>query len=141
MRARDRTFLFLVARSRATTTTGLPESIAPSPRGGVLRVRVAKGFLDRALGLLGRVDLPPGEGLLLAPCDCIHTFFMRFAIDVVFLDAHGEVIAIHARVPAWRILHRAGATGVLELAAGAAGDAGLRVGDLLPQLAGWGLRR
>lgn len=108
------------------------------PANGVLRVLVARGFLDRALGLLTRSDLPADEGQFFAHCSSVHTFFMRFPIDVLFLDPHGRVIALHEHVAAWRILHRTGAAGVLELAAGAACRAGLGVGDLLPELAAGG---
>lgn len=114
---------------------------ASSPPNRVLQVRVAEGFLDRALGLLVRAELPADEGLFLAPCGAIHTCFMRFPIDVLFVSAHGEVIALHERVAAWRILRCAGARGALELAAGAAGGAGLRVGDVLPELAAGAWRR
>ncbi len=132
--------IFLPARSRRTGTAGLPESIGSSAPNGVLRVLVARGFLNRALGLLTRADLPADEGQFFARCSAIHTFFMRFPIDVLFLDAHGAIIALHERVAPWRILHRTGSTGVLELAAGTACRAGFRVGDLLPELASRGDR-
>jgi len=63
---------------------------------------VAEGFLSRAIGLIGRRSLPPGEGLLIPRCNCVHTLFMRFAIDVTFLDSRGEVVKRVENVRPWR---------------------------------------
>lgn len=96
------------------------------------RVLLAEGFLSRALGLLLRAPLREGEGLLLRPCRGVHTFGMRYAIDVVMLDRHLRVRAVHRAVPPFRIVRGRGSTAaVLELAAGGAGRAGLRVGERL----------
>lgn len=54
-------------------------------------------------GLLGRAGLPSGEGLLLSPCNSIHTWFMRFPIDVIFADAHWRVVAVRTGVGAFRV--------------------------------------
>lgn len=51
------------------------------------RLAMATGILDRTRGLLGRGGMKPGEGMLLSPCNAVHTLFMRFTIDVVFLDS------------------------------------------------------
>jgi uncharacterized membrane protein (UPF0127 family) len=80
-------------------------------------------------GLLGRRGLVSGEGLLLRPASSVHTFFMRFAIDVVFLAADGEVLKIASRVPAWRAVACKGAAAVLELPAGEAERQGFELGD------------
>lgn len=53
---------------------------------------VAEGFLARLIGLLNKQGLEPGQGLVLKPCNSIHTFFMRFSIDVVFVDKENRVI-------------------------------------------------
>lgn len=82
-------------------------------------------------GLLGRSGLESGEGLLLQPASSVHTFFMRFAIDVVFLSRDGEVLKVADRVPPWRTAAARGAKTVIELAAGEAGRCGIRVGDRL----------
>ncbi len=74
--------------------------------------------LRRMRGLLGRRDLPRGEGLLLRPAASIHTFFMRFPIDAVFLDADGVVVGVAPDLPPWRVAARKHARAVLELAAG-----------------------
>jgi uncharacterized membrane protein (UPF0127 family) len=82
-------------------------------------------------GLLGRSELPLGEGLLLRRAPAIHTFFMRFAIDAVFLDREMVVIGMESEVPAWRIVGRRRASAVLELPAGEAVRRGIRPGERL----------
>ena len=82
-------------------------------------------------GLLGRRDLPQGEGILLRPAGSIHTFFMRFSIDVVFLSEAGVVLCIAAAVRPWRIAACRGARSALELAAGESERHGLEVGQTL----------
>jgi len=88
---------------------------------------VAETFAARLRGLLGRRSLPAREGMLIRRESSVHTFFMRFAIDVVFLDADERVLRIDANVGPWRLKACRGARSVLELAAGA--SAGLFVGD------------
>ena len=82
-------------------------------------------------GLLGRKELPGGEGILLRPAGSVHTFFMRFPIDVVFLDRDLTVVGVKAELRPWRTAGRKGAKAALELAAGEAGRRGLQVGDRL----------
>ena len=95
------------------------------------RCVVAASPLTRMKGLLGRSELRPGEGLLLRPASAIHTFFMRFPIDAVFLDRDGRVVGIADDVAPWRTAGRKGAKAVLELPAGESARRGLRPGDLL----------
>lgn len=94
---------------------------------------------SRARGLLGRSGLEPGQALWLAPCRQVHTFFMRFAIDVIFLDQTGKVLRLCRRMAPWRISPWvAGAGSALELAEG--GADGLALGDRLefvPKEDGW----
>jgi uncharacterized protein len=104
----------------------------------VLRARVvcascslAENPWTRFRGLLGRRTLPPGEGLLLRPSNSVHTFFMRFPIDVVFLDGDLEVVAVAPAVRPWRVRAQRGARAVLELPAGEAAKSGLVSGDRL----------
>jgi len=92
---------------------------------------VADTPLARMRGLLGRRELPPGEGLLLRPAGSIHTAFMRFPIDVVFLDRDLTVLGIEREVPAWRTARRRGARSVLELPAGASDRNGIAAGGRL----------
>jgi uncharacterized membrane protein (UPF0127 family) len=80
-------------------------------------------------GLLGRRALPSGEGLLLRPAGSVHTAFMRFPIDVVFLDTDGAVVGIAPELRPWRAAGRRGARAVLELPAGECERRGLRTGD------------
>ena len=93
------------------------------------RCTVAAQMLPRMRGLLGRKSLPSGEGMLIRPAPSIHTFFMRFPIDVVFLSRHGEVLKIAENVAPWRARSCRHSYAVLELAAGEAGRCGLAVGD------------
>jgi uncharacterized membrane protein (UPF0127 family) len=92
---------------------------------------VADRPVSRLRGLLGRDCLGPGEALLIRPASAIHTFFMRFAIDVVFVDRTGVVLKIVAALRPWRFASSRGARCVLELSAGEAEARGIRPGDEL----------
>ena len=95
------------------------------------RCVVADSPVSRMKGLLGRSELRPGEGLLLRPASSIHTFFMRFPIDAVFLDCAFRVLQISDELHPWRAASRRGAHAVLELPAGHSARRGLEVGDSL----------
>ncbi len=82
----------------------------------------------RMRGLLGRDELPEGHGLLIPKSASIHMFFMRFAIDAVFLDREMRVRKVVADLGPWRIAAARGAKSVLELPAGAAARAEIAVG-------------
>jgi uncharacterized protein len=92
---------------------------------------VARNPFTRMRGLLGRRGLAQGEGLLLQPAGSIHTFFMRFPIDVVFLDRDGRVLRVAESVRPWRTAAARGARAVLELRAGESGRRHVAVGDVL----------
>lgn len=92
---------------------------------------VADSPLTRLRGLLGRRELPPGEGLLLRPAGAIHTSFMRFPIDVVFLDRELQVVGVVDGLRPWRAAGRRGAHAVLELAAGERKARAVSPGDRL----------
>lgn len=66
-------------------------------------VEPARSFWARLRGLMGRKSLAPGAALLLEPCPQIHTCFMRFNIDVIFLDAHNRVVAVAENIRPWRM--------------------------------------
>ena len=66
-------------------------------------VHVASTLSSRMIGLLNRKKLEKGESLLIEPCNSIHTFFMRFNIDAVFLDKNFKVIKIFRNLPPWRL--------------------------------------
>ena len=97
---------------------------------------VADGAFTRMRGLLGRKSLDRGQGLLIRPTWSIHTWFMRFAIDVVFLDRELRILKIKQQMQPWRAAARWRAHSVVELAAGECERIRLEVGD---QLA-WGSR-
>lgn len=82
-------------------------------------LEIATSLRDRMLGLLRRDRISPGHGLLIAPCSSIHTFFMRFEIDVVFLDENKRVLGVRSGIPPWRLAFAPRKTdSVLEVAAG-----------------------
>lgn len=93
------------------------------------RVVVADRAYRRMRGLLGRKYLRQGEGMVLRPGWSIHTAFMRFPIDAVFLDADQVVIRIEHEVGPWRTVSCRGAREVVEMAAGETRRRGLEVGD------------
>src|SRR6266542_193731 len=82
------------------------------------RCTLARDPFTRMKGLLGRRSLPPGQGLLLQPAGSIHTFFMRFPIDAVFLDGDRRVLRVASGVRPWRAAAAKHSRAVLELAAG-----------------------
>lgn len=119
-------------RSTPTTVT--------DARGRVIceRCVVADRPHTRLRGLLGRRTLGRDEGLLLHPSPSIHTWFMRFPIDAVFLDAQLRVLGIASDVAPWHVAGRRGARAVLELAAGEAVRRDLETGTTLVLVPGLG---
>ena len=96
------------------------------------QVEVADSFNARLKGLLFTKPLPPGYGLLLTPCASIHMFFMTYAIDAVFLDKSGVVIAVLSNFKPWRLSRAyAKAKSCLEMIAGEAARNGIKIGDRL----------
>jgi uncharacterized protein len=96
------------------------------------KVEVADTWWARFRGLLGRDSIGAGEGLHIVPCNSIHMFFMRFPIDVAFLDTEGRLVrAVHCIKP-WRATRiYLQAHSALELAAGTLARTGVEEGDLL----------
>jgi uncharacterized protein len=92
---------------------------------------VAATPLSRMRGLLGRRRLDRDEGILLRPASSVHTCFMRFAIDVVFVGDDLVVRKIVSGLRTWRAAGSRGARAVLELPAGACAERGLRIGEQL----------
>jgi uncharacterized membrane protein (UPF0127 family) len=90
---------------------------------------VADTSEKRRTGLLKRVKLDPGEGLWISPCESVHTFFMRFAIDLVYLDRKRLVRKVRHAVPPWRLSACFTAHSVLELPAGTIAETGTQPGD------------
>jgi uncharacterized membrane protein (UPF0127 family) len=101
--------------------------------GSVLATTVETAFdsAARRRGLLGRDGLPAGTALVIAPCSLVHTFSMRFAIDVIFVARDGRVLKIRRAVPARRLAGAWQAFATVEMAAGSVERAGVAVGDYL----------
>ncbi len=94
-------------------------------------VELAHTHGTRRRGLLGRDSLEPSTALVLSPCWAVHTAFMRFSIDVIFLDAQDRVARLVTDLVPWRIAACASARTTVELAAGSLRDRDLAVGDRL----------
>ena len=92
---------------------------------------VADTSAKRRTGLLRHERLEAGEGLWIVPCESVHTFFMKFPIDLVYLDKKRKVRKVRHAVPAWRMSACLAADSVLELPAGTARETGTVAGDEL----------
>ena len=92
---------------------------------------IADSGAKRRTGLLKHERLEPGEGLWIVPCESVHTFFMKFPIDLVYLDKRHRVKKVRNAVPAWRLSACLTAHSILELPAGTAKRTGTVVGDEL----------
>jgi uncharacterized membrane protein (UPF0127 family) len=94
-------------------------------------VEVAGHGAKRRKGLLGCSGLAAGHGLWIVPCEAVHTFGMRFAIDLVYLDRKMRVKKVRSNVRPWRLSACLSAHSVLELAPGTVVKTGVRAGDVL----------
>jgi uncharacterized membrane protein (UPF0127 family) len=92
---------------------------------------VADTSAKRRVGLLKHSRLDPGEGLWITPCESVHTFFMKFAIDLVYLSRQKKVRKVRHAVSPWRISVCLTAHSILELPAGTARETGTQPGDQL----------
>jgi uncharacterized membrane protein (UPF0127 family) len=104
------------------------------------RIEVAVTRRDRRKGLLGRTGLEASSALIIAPCFSIHTMFMRFDIDAVFVDDAGRAVKVVRDMTPWRIAVDPTAHAVIELPAGRLRDRQVNVGDRLYLLAPGGRR-
>lgn len=96
------------------------------------KARIASAPLERLVGLIGRENLPAGEGLILRPCKAIHTFFMRFPIDAIFLDSRFRILQLKENMQPFRISpFLSGAYCVLEVPAGTVRETATEKGDML----------
>ena len=94
-------------------------------------VEVADTRAARRRGLLGRAGLDQGAALMLIPCLAVHTAFMRFPIDVIFLDGDGCVVRTVSRLAPWRMAVCPRARAVVELPAGRLESCAINVGEAL----------
>lgn len=101
--------------------------------GTVVAERLLTAFDSQARrkGLLGRDSLPESTALIIAPCNAVHTLFMRFAIDVAFVTREGRVVKTRAAVRPWRMTGALRAFAVVELPAGALALTDTVPGDVL----------
>ena len=94
-------------------------------------IETAFDSATRNRGLLGRDSLAPGVAFVIAPSNAIHTFGMRFPIDVIFAARDGRVVKLRRALPRTRIAFAWGGFAVIEMAAGEIARAGLAVADRL----------
>lgn len=102
-------------------------------RGTVLgdAVELADTSAKRRTGLLRHDHLEPGAGLWIVPCESVHTFFMKFAIDLVYVDKKNRVRKVRNAVPPWRLSACLTAHSILELPSGTVRQTGTERGDEL----------
>jgi hypothetical protein len=94
-------------------------------------MEVADSAAKRSRGLLGRECLAPGEGLWIRPCEAVHTFWMRFPIDLIYLDRKNRIRKLVNSVPPWRLSACLLAHSVLEFPSGTIRDTHTQPGDTL----------
>ena len=101
--------------------------------GAVVATHLIPAFdsATRNVGLLGRHSLDPGSAMIIVPTNAVHTFFMRFPIDIAFVRKDGCVLKIRRGLPAWRLAAAWGAYAVVEMAAGSFDLAATATGDRL----------
>ncbi|MGC2163721.1 MAG: DUF192 domain-containing protein [Silvibacterium sp.] len=92
---------------------------------------IANHGAARRKGLLGRSSLAPGEGLWIAPCEAVHTFFMKFPIDLVYLDRDKRVEKVRSNVRPWRMSACLSAHSIIELPVGTIHSSQTALGDKL----------
>ena len=94
-----------------------------------IELYVAGSFLERLKGLLGTSVLEPHTGLLLMNCRAVHMFFMRYALDIVYVDAEFRIVQITADLRPWQVSGCRNAKHAIELPAGTVKTYGWKIGD------------
>ena len=94
-------------------------------------LEVANTSSKRNKGLLGRKCLSSGEGLWILPCEAVHTFWMQFSIDLVYLDRKKQIKKLVSGLPPWRLSACLRARSILELPSGTIRDTQTQLGDAL----------
>jgi hypothetical protein len=92
---------------------------------------LAANPLTRMKGLLGRSSMPSSEAIILRPASSIHTLFMRFGLDIIYVDRENQILKVVRDLAPFRFSSARGAMSVIEMAAGATGGHDLRAGDRL----------
>lgn len=128
----------------ANTNQRFPETPGESSRHGGMVIRnatrntrladnleIAGSGYKRSKGLLGRKELEAGAGMWIVPCEAVHTFFMQFPIDLVYLDRRHRVKKVKSCVPPWRISACLSAHSVVELPAGTIHETQTEPGDMI----------
>lgn len=92
-------------------------------------VRKTETFWERTRGLLGTRALRDGEGLLITPCSAVHTCFMKFSLDLVYLDRGGNVVKLVKKLRPWRMSCCFAAARVLEVRSSFIRTSGIKIGD------------
>lgn len=119
--------------SRRQTPRDIRLRVANLTRNTVLAtcMEVADTAAKRNKGLLGRERLAPGEGLWIRPCEAVHTFWMRFPIDLVYLDRKNGIRKLVSALPPWRMSACLLAHSILELPSGTIRETKTQRGDTL----------
>jgi hypothetical protein len=119
--------------SRQLRTPDTRLKVVNLTRGTILAtcLEVADSGPKRNKGLLGRKGLATGEGLWIIPCESVHTFFMQFPIDLVYLDRKNRIKKVRDSVPPWRLSVCLSAHSILELPAGTIRSTQTEPGDTL----------
>jgi uncharacterized membrane protein (UPF0127 family) len=97
----------------------------------VKHLSIARSFFRRLKGLLGTTHLSQGEGLFIQPCNSVHSFFMCYPIDVLFLDSSSIVVKVVENMAAGRVAAARASSSVLELPAGTVASTKTEIGDQL----------
>jgi uncharacterized membrane protein (UPF0127 family) len=100
-------------------------------------VRKTETLWERTKGLLGTKALQDGEGLLITPCNAVHTCFMTFPLGLVYLDREGNVVKLVEKLRPWRMSCCFAAARVLEVRSSVIGTSGIKIGDRIV----WEMRR
>ena len=110
-----------------------PLALRNARTGAILAARLEAAFdsKTRNRGLLGRTDLPRDTALVIAPCNGVHTFFMKFTIDALFVARDGTVRRIAGGLRPWRVALSPRSFAVIEMAAGGVTGSDIRPGDRL----------
>jgi len=95
------------------------------------RAEIAGSGMKRSKGLLGRKGLERGEGMWIVPCEAVHTFFMQFALDLIYLDKKNRIRKVRSNVSPWRVSACLSAHSIIELPVGAIRDSQSQAGDVV----------